>query len=318
MFADTFKELRIKADLFQNDIAEALNVTQQTVAKWESGKAMPSVEMICMIAKYFHVSTDYLLGLSDYKNINDQALIKSSTLDSAFDNLSFSSRENIIQITKELIPCIKDFEKYSSKKYVIKDVGSGKYLFATIGNYIKAYQAAADYLNGNKSIGDIAYKLDEMLRNSDQSMKFIWSISRDLEPCSNTFSECVDNIIDLQHALQPVSAGTGVYLSEEYMEKIKVKFDRETARADFCVTVSGNSMEPKFQDGDILLVHKQPDIEFGEYGIFIINNEGFVKMRGKGEIISLNHEYSNIPFMPGDTIECEGKVIGILDKQSIL
>lgn len=318
MFADTFKELRTKADLFQNDIANKLNVTQQTVAKWEAGKAMPSVEMICTIANYFNISTDYLLGLTEYKNIDDQALIKSSALDSTFENLSSASRGSIIEICKQLISCIGDYESIRSEKYVDINPGFGEYLLNTVGENIKAYQAAADYLKKQKSLSSVIYKFDEMLRNADQSLKFIEALADDFASNNKIDGDNFENILYLPHAVQPVSAGSGTYVTEECMEKIKVMFNKQTARADFCVTVSGESMEPKFHDEDVLLVHEQPDIERGEFGIFVINDEGFVKQRGEKELISLNPNYENIPFYPDDDILCGGKVIGILNQDSIL
>ena len=43
------------------------------------------------------------------------------------------------------------------------------------------------------------------------------------------------------------------------------------------ITVVGESMSPNFHDGDIVLVKEQPEIEIGQIGIFICNNEGFIK-----------------------------------------
>lgn len=317
MFTDRLKECRESQGLSQVELADKIGISKDLYNKYERTVTRPSFETLCNIATALNVSTDYLLGLSEYKNINEQALVKSSTLDSAFENLSFSSRENIVQVTKDLITCIKDFEKYHSSKYIDRDAGAGGYLFSTIGNYIKAYQAAADYLNGNKSVSAIVYKLDEMLSGADQSMKFIWEIARDMEP-TETEGGYLDNIIYLRHALQSVSAGTGTYLTDECMENIRVKFNKQTACADFCVTVSGESMEPKFHDGDVLLVHEQPDIEQGEFGVFVINDEGYVKQRGDKELISLNPNYENIPFHPDDDILCGGKVIGVLSQDEIL
>lgn len=46
-----FKELRIKANLTQKELAEKLDVTQQTVSQWESGNAKPPIDTIVKIAK---------------------------------------------------------------------------------------------------------------------------------------------------------------------------------------------------------------------------------------------------------------------------
>ncbi len=59
------KELRKEQSLTQIDFANALHIDKSTIAKYETDKATPSVQMLVAIAKFFNVSTDYLLGLED-------------------------------------------------------------------------------------------------------------------------------------------------------------------------------------------------------------------------------------------------------------
>lgn len=53
--------LRRDADLSQEDLAEKLNVSRQTVSSWESGKAVPAADKILALSELFNVSTDFLL-----------------------------------------------------------------------------------------------------------------------------------------------------------------------------------------------------------------------------------------------------------------
>ena len=69
-------------------------------------------------------------------------------------------------------------------------------------------------------------------------------------------------------------------------------------------------MEPAFHDGDMLLIEMADEIESGEIGIFMVDNESFVKKLGDRELISLNPEYDNIPLT--EDSKCMGKVIGKL------
>lgn len=121
------------------------------------------------------------------------------------------------------------------------------------------------------------------------------------------------NLSDLK-----ASAGTGNFLSEESMTPIQVDFNRLTAKADFAVPVEGDSMLPKYKDGDILLIQKQPSINVGEIGIFIIDGKGYVKKQGPDRLISLNEEYDDIYPGENDYTKCCGKVIGILKPEWIL
>lgn len=64
-FAIKLKELRNERNLTQRDIASFLNIRQQSYLRYEQNTGEPSLETLVNIAKFFEVSTDYLLGLED-------------------------------------------------------------------------------------------------------------------------------------------------------------------------------------------------------------------------------------------------------------
>ena len=66
LFSERLKHLRIETNLTQNQLAQILNTTQRRISYFEIGKVEPDLETLCSIAKYFNVSADYLLGLTDY------------------------------------------------------------------------------------------------------------------------------------------------------------------------------------------------------------------------------------------------------------
>lgn len=111
-----------------------------------------------------------------------------------------------------------------------------------------------------------------------------------------------------------VSAGTGSWLSDDVpIEYMTIPQNTNTEKSDYMLKVVGDSMQPRFYDGDFLLIKKSPSILEGEIGIFIVNNESFVKKMGRGELISLNPAYGPIKLTEYDDIRCAGKVIGTLD-----
>lgn len=63
MFHTRVRELRKAKGLTQVDLANALGVTKQSVSNWENDNIQPSIDMLVRIARYFSVTTDYLLGL---------------------------------------------------------------------------------------------------------------------------------------------------------------------------------------------------------------------------------------------------------------
>ena len=123
-------------------------------------------------------------------------------------------------------------------------------------------------------------------------------------------------MIPFNRSIQPASAGTGAYLGPEEFETIFVQENPLTSRAAFGVPVSGDSMEPAYHNGDVLIVEKAEDIAPGEIGVFSIDNEGYVKQRGDNELISLNPDYGPIPM--NNSIWCHGRVIGVLDPSWIM
>ena len=59
---ENIKKLRMAKGLNQVEFAKSLSVTKQCVSNWENDNVIPSIEMLCKIADFFEVSTDYLLG----------------------------------------------------------------------------------------------------------------------------------------------------------------------------------------------------------------------------------------------------------------
>ena len=65
LFSERLLQLRTDAGLKQLDLAKILNTTQRRISYFETGKIEPDLVTLCAIAKFFDVSTDYLLGLED-------------------------------------------------------------------------------------------------------------------------------------------------------------------------------------------------------------------------------------------------------------
>ncbi len=59
------KELRLEKGLLQKDLAIQIGVARNTITQYEKNLANPSYEVLIAIAKFFNVSTDFLLGVED-------------------------------------------------------------------------------------------------------------------------------------------------------------------------------------------------------------------------------------------------------------
>ncbi len=62
------KDIREDRDITQKEIADFLHIKQNTYSQYESGKRQLPIEALIALADYYHVTTDYLLGLSDIPN----------------------------------------------------------------------------------------------------------------------------------------------------------------------------------------------------------------------------------------------------------
>ena len=113
------------------------------------------------------------------------------------------------------------------------------------------------------------------------------------------------------------AAGTGTALGEAQGEEIYLLADGETERADEVIAVSGHSMEPTFLDGDRVLVQHTDRIRPGEIGVFLVDNEGYIKEYEPDGLHSHNPEYGMIPLSGEETVRCVGRVIGRLKEEQI-
>ena len=66
VFGKRFKELRLEKAIEQKQMAKLLGVSQQTISRWENDVVEPDFNSLIMIADYFDVTTDYLLGRVDF------------------------------------------------------------------------------------------------------------------------------------------------------------------------------------------------------------------------------------------------------------
>lgn len=67
MYYKRIRELREDNDKLQKDIAKLLNTTQQHYSKIENGATEITADRVVILAKYYDVSADYILELSDEK-----------------------------------------------------------------------------------------------------------------------------------------------------------------------------------------------------------------------------------------------------------
>ncbi|MBB5196090.1 helix-turn-helix domain-containing protein [Anaerocolumna cellulosilytica] len=139
------KHLRKDKHLTQLELAKKLNLTQSTIAAYENGIKIPTVENLLAIAKFFQVSTDYLLGLTENLNYepiesNDDFVSESiapytttnskeySKVISYYHRLDNENKEYIIgkmiELYKEQQKPIKYVHKIETDEDILKELES--------------------------------------------------------------------------------------------------------------------------------------------------------------------------------------------------
>ena len=110
-----------------------------------------------------------------------------------------------------------------------------------------------------------------------------------------------------------VSAGPGETLEAARGEEVFLFADAMTEAADEIIRVNGDSMEPTYHDGELVLVSHAASVRPGEIGVFICGDTGYIKEYREDGLHSHNPAYNTITFTEGDAVRCIGRVLGKVD-----
>ena len=76
-FGETLRKLRHNRNLTQKELGSMVGLSKAVVSKYENSMGYPTFDVLVRIAKYFGVSTDYLLGISTSKTLDVSGLTDS-------------------------------------------------------------------------------------------------------------------------------------------------------------------------------------------------------------------------------------------------
>ncbi len=231
-------EARKKKGLTVRQAAAMLRLPYTTYNNYEKGNREPTGGMICKLAEFYDVTTDYLLGRKESKQQTEPSDIdiKLNALDAHGRNL-------------------------------VKMVLEAEYQRCTGESTVKEKQPEITHTP----------------------------------------------MITMRTSQYRVSAGTGFSLDEgDDSLEISVPDTPLTRLADFCLTITGDSMEPVYHDGDIVLVKRSEFVRKGEIGIFVVDGNGYIKKFGGDRLISINSDYNDIILTHESYARCFGRVIGRL------
>lgn len=300
----------------RNKMLTDLHLGKNSFVNWENRETVPGGDTLNKIAEYFNVSTDYLLGNSieldfvPHELEEDDNLIKCPICDHQETHFIRTRPISFANSKSDGIALEFWCEAEHTFYLIIETYKGNTYMVFTDDSCTVKAVPELPYENAPVPLSEMWHEtgagkyqlLDEYGKKAVDSILDI-----EYKRCIS-FNENATIIIN--YSTIPVSAGVGEFLDEQYIEPREFPDCPNARRADLVVSVSGDSMEPKYHDGDELYVRLQPAVEEGEIGIFMVNGKGYVKKYSPDKLISLNPDYEDI--YPDEYTEhrCVGKVIG--------
>ena len=123
--------------------------------------------------------------------------------------------------------------------------------------------------------------------------------------------------------LGSVAAGIPIDAIEDIIDYEEISEEMAKTGEFFALQIKGDSMEPKFSKGDVVIVRKQPDVESGQIAVVLVNDheatvKKFVKHEEGISLLSTNPAYTPMFFTPGEVkslpISILGKVVELRAK----
>jgi transcriptional regulator with XRE-family HTH domain len=183
-FAKRFRQLT--KDIDEKDLAKKLDVTLNTFRQWKNGYTLPTCEKLLTIADYFDVTCDYLLGGSDCKTADNEAIrLKTGLTDEAINTLT----------------SLKDV-KYEGGGFVVSDV------FKKKGLPIRAWYSQLDLINDLITDIDTTHEISTYMSFlyadladliTNQTIRGItknMTIAGCYWKCQNTLTEFIKNTVE--------------------------------------------------------------------------------------------------------------------------
>lgn len=154
--------------------------------------------------------------------------------------------------------------------------------------------------------------IDTLLKTLDSEQEI--SLDSDIPASASSQSSCAAVLINV---LGRVAAGIPLNAIEEVIDTEEISQKMASDGEYFALKISGDSMEPKISNGDVVIVRKQPDAEDGNLVIAMVNGYDAVCKRLKKykegiALISNNPAYEPMYFSNKDIIEKPVTILGVV------
>lgn len=291
-FKTRFNKVISMRNIKPTELAKKTGLSKSTISHYMSGYTKPKSDKLFVLAKALNVREQWLMGLDVPM---ERVFDKNTDIDLTGTDASSQILFALGQLLKEGTITIENAQTGEREKISI-DNGEWALL--------------KDYNSLNK----------EGQTKANEQVSLLTKIP-DYQALDIPQSDTLSNIIEFEpvrdtrrstytYYQRLASAGTGEYIFDDIpTDTIEAPY---MEYADFIIGVNGDSMEPTYYNGDKVYVEKRQVVEVGEIGIFMVNNECFIKEAGSDGLISHNKKYRMIP--GSEHIICVGKVLGRVDE----
>jgi transcriptional regulator with XRE-family HTH domain len=198
-FTERFQVLRKESNKTQAAIAEELGMTPQTLSYYANGRE-PNYDTLSKIADYFGVSTDYLLGRSEFKSCKQEYDFEKRLPPESFDNLAaqykiYNSDPHVRELNA--LTVLID-EKYSSiiLQILAKNNKFSTFALTALNHLFNMIDYAGVILEGDEYDSDMHQYIEflKKLINADLSTSDFGHIQADhqlIKACTRYFNEFI-------------------------------------------------------------------------------------------------------------------------------
>lgn len=294
------RQLRKQRELSQQELANELKTSKSSINMYERGEREPGLDMLEAIADFFNVNLDYLMGKSN-------------------DPINYEDDELIANIPEEIVRHFDGDIKKAYKAWQARITPENSDDFLDLVNSLDN-DILEKYGNPTKEAFEEQRKRDEAAAARDAHIILNTKDAAE-NPLKSNISCVVDSkLIHQIPVFESVSAGFGAYASSEIIDYIPVVINNSYDVDDMiAIKVKGDSMFPKIEDGDIIVVRRQTSVDSGDIAVVLLDgDEGLVKKVVYGstwiELQSINEDYPVQRFEDAEVtrLRVVGKVMQII------
>lgn len=146
MISERLKDLRKEFNVTQNKVANYIGVARATYTNYESGKKKPPYEQLIKLSKFFNVSTDYLLGITN----NKDAICKLKTTE---NTLEFGERIKELRNTRKTTQKeMADILGVDRSTYIGYETDKTKPSYEILLKLADYFSVSIDFLTGREEL----------------------------------------------------------------------------------------------------------------------------------------------------------------------